>query len=159
MYFSFRKMTLRFVSGFHFHQMPTGVWLILNWEIPVKTWVFTLKGRENLNFKSITWIKFGSFLKYFLPKYVMSRVFISKSLEIEVRSTHLLTWPPDLWEYVQQLLWYQLYKTLFQACLSSAGLLTTEWPDLNDIQNDTKNNCTFMAEFVQPINIGAVHIG
>ena len=26
-YFSFRKTTLRFVSGFHLHQMPTGVWL------------------------------------------------------------------------------------------------------------------------------------
>ena len=30
-----------------------------HWEIQVKTWVFTLKGRENLNFKTITWIKFG----------------------------------------------------------------------------------------------------
>ena len=32
MYFSFRKTTLRFVSGFHLHQMPTGVWLILSIE-------------------------------------------------------------------------------------------------------------------------------
>ena len=46
MCFSFRMTTLRFVSGFHFYQMPTGVWLILNVE-NFKTWVFTLKGRES----------------------------------------------------------------------------------------------------------------
>ena len=34
-----------------------------HWEIQVKTWVFTLKGRENLNFKTTTWIKFGLNLK------------------------------------------------------------------------------------------------
>ena len=45
--------------------MPAGAWLTdsQHWEIQVRTWVFTLKGRENLNFKITTWIKFGLNLK------------------------------------------------------------------------------------------------
>ena len=35
-----------------------------HWEIQVKTWVFILKnGRENLNFKTTTWIELGLNLK------------------------------------------------------------------------------------------------
>ena len=52
-----------------------------NSEIQVKTWVFSLKGRENLNFKSLTWIKFGLNLKLD-PKYKFEFVFKLEIFEV-----------------------------------------------------------------------------
>ena len=74
MYFAFKKTTLQFVSGFHCHQMSYRYSALRNStlrnSIQVKTWMFTLKGRENLNLKfnlNYIWTKLEGF-EMFLPQ-------------------------------------------------------------------------------------------
>ena len=49
MYFCFRKMTLRLVSGFHLHQMPTSLLFGSNKKKKICFWnLLTFSGRQNI---------------------------------------------------------------------------------------------------------------
>ena len=70
MYFSFTRTTLRFVSGFYSFIRCQ---LVLDWFSALRIssqdlGVYFENGRENLNFKTTTWIKFGLNLKKVILK-------------------------------------------------------------------------------------------
>ena len=116
MYFSFTRMTLRFVSGFHLHQMPTGVWPIC------PTWSKNL-GRT-LIIKYIPCL-FKDLLSLSSLSLIGSRAYNSFSSVSTLREAFLK------FSRFFSNFWFSLSKDEFWACTSS----TLRWKIGKDICN------------------------